>query len=324
MWCWRKRKETRGRHAAMFVHRGAAVGPRCMSEVEPYPLLLLCGVRIRREKRLSHVIGWCMVMIMLSGCALVTSKEDPPLRPVTAQELTTLLQHREAAIQSLKGLFSAKVRGGLLPIAARIEGTVYYRRPNAVRLRGFTPFGGELFDLVQINDRYKLRLPQEGKVYVGHRSDMNELGKLARLSQLSVWAVGGLLGMHSVAKDERVQVVEERDGYRLDVYASAASATGSSRTPIRRLWFDRRLLVVHEEWLGTGGEVEATIQYDDFRPLDKVGPTSTQAMSEQDVRLFRPYKISLEDGRGQGSVQVTFHEIHHNLAIKIDDIGEIS
>ncbi|MBX3330206.1 MAG: hypothetical protein KF722_07385 [Nitrospira sp.] len=261
---------------------------------------------------------------MLTGCTLTTPKEELPLRQVTAQELTVLLRHREAAIQSLKGLFSAKVRGGFIPIASRVEGAVYYRRPNALRMRGFTPFGNELFDFVQADDLYKLRLPLEGKTYAGHQSDMKDIGKLARFSQLSVWAVGGVLGTNSIARDEVVKVVEEKGRYRLDVYGSATGGTNPSRLPIRRLWFDRRLLVVQEDWLGANGEVEATIQYDDFRPLEEAGSIPAQTVGDQDVRLFRPFKISLEDGRGQGSVHVTFHEMHHNQAIRAEDLGQIS
>ncbi|HEU5408299.1 MAG TPA: hypothetical protein VFU48_11075 [Nitrospira sp.] len=263
--------------------------------------------------------------LLFAACALFAPKhEAPPLKQVTAEELTVLLHQREAAVHSMKGLFSAKVRGGLIPIASRVEGAVYYRRPNALRLRGFTPLGNELFDFVQADDLYKLRLPLEGKTYAGHQSDMKDAGKLARFSQLSVWAVGGVLGMNSVAKDEMVKVVEEKGRYRLDVYASVTGGTSPSRPPIRCLWFDRRLLVVQEEWFGSSGEVEATIQYDDFRPLEEVGSISAEAMGDQDVRLFRPFKISLEDGRGQGSVLVTFHEMHHNQAIRAEDLGQIS
>src|SRR6187549_2282445 len=118
--------------------------------------------------------------LLLTACALFVPKhESPLLKQVTAQELTALLRQREAAIQSLKGLFSAKVRGGLIPIASRVEGTVYYRRPNALRLRGFTSLGNELFDFVQADDLYKLRLPYERKTYTGHQSDMKDAGKLA-------------------------------------------------------------------------------------------------------------------------------------------------
>ncbi|MBI3355843.1 MAG: hypothetical protein HY038_03565 [Nitrospirae bacterium] len=96
---------------------------------------------------------------LLAGCALFQPAPESPLKRATAEELTALLRQREAAIHSMKGLFSAKVRGGFIPIASRLEGAVYYRRPNALRLRGFTSIGSELFEFVQADDLYKLRLP---------------------------------------------------------------------------------------------------------------------------------------------------------------------
>ena len=316
MWCWRRRRGVEDRQAATLAQR--ALDP------DRSLLSFSCKTHGSGNNKLAYFIGLCIVTVILAGCTLMTPKEELPLRQVTAQELTALLRHREAAVQSLKGLFSAKVRGGLIPIASRVEGTVYYRRPNALRLRGFTPLGSELFDFVQADDLYKLRLPLEGKTYTGSKSDMKDAGKLARFSQLSVWAVGGMLGTNSIARDEMVQVVEERGRYRLDVYAPATRVTSPSRLPIRHLWFDHRLFVVQEEWLGSSGEVEATIQYDDFRPLEELGSVTAQAMGDQDVRLFRPFKISIEDGRGQGTVQVTFHEMHHNQTLRPEDLGQIS
>jgi hypothetical protein len=332
MWSWRRKREASGRQGSMLAQRAHKIhrmvitmgGARCMRAVEPYPPLLPWRGENSRPTRPAHFTGLCIAIVMLAGCTLVTPQDELPLRQVTAQELTALLRQREAAIQSLKGLFSAKVRGGLIPIASRVEGTVYYRRPNTLRLRGFSPFGQELFEFVQAEDRFKLRVPFEGKTYTGHQSDMKDLGKLARFSQLSVWAVGGVLGTNVIAKDEMVKVAEERDRYRLDVYAPLTGVTSPSRPPNRRLWFDRRLLVVQEEWLGSSGEVEATIQYDDFRPLEESGSLLTQTVGEQDVRLFRPFKISLEDGRGQGTVHITFHEMHHNQALRAEDLGQIS
>lgn len=334
MWCWRRKTEARGSQVSMLAQRAHKIqrmmitmgSARCMRAVGPYPPLLPCrGERAENRKtRLAHLVGVCIATFMVAGCAFTTSKEELPLRPVTVQELTALLRHREAAIQSLKGLFSAKVRGGLIPIASRVEGTVYYRRPNALRLRGFTPLGNELFDFVQADDLYRLRLPLEGKTYAGQQSDMKGGGKLARFSQLTVWAIGGVLGTNSIARDEMAKLVEEKGRYRLDVYSSTSGGTSPLRLPVRRLWFDRRLLVVQEEWLGTSGEVEATIQYDDFRLLEEVGSLPAQAMGDQDVRLFRPFKISLEDGRGQGTVQVIFHEMHHNQSMRAEDLGPIS
>lgn len=268
---------------------------------------------------LVFVIG---PLALLTGCAGFGPKEELPLKRVSVEDLTAVLRQRDAAVHSMKGLFSAKVRGGLIPILSRVEGTVHYRRPNALRLKGFTPFGGELFEFVQADEWYRLRLPMEGKVYTGSQADLKDQGSLARFSQLSAWAIGGLLGANALARDETAKLVLERSRYRLDVYGVIRGTGHSSRALIRRLWFDQRLLVVQEDRLGEDGQVEATIHYDDFRSLDERGAASSQAIADTDVRLLRPFKISLEDGRGQGAVQVNFHELHQNQTITAEDLGQ--
>ena len=257
-----------------------------------------------------------------TGCALFRPASEAPFKQATAEDLTALLRQREAAMRSMKGLFSAKVRGGFIPVTSRVEGAVYYRRPNALRLRGFTPIGSELFEFVQADNLYKLRLPTMGRVLTGRRSEMGEMGKLARPFQLSVWAMGGLIGTGMIEKGETVRLEKDGDRYRLDVYAPADGSTPGS-VLARRLWFDRRtLLVVKEDRLAASGEVEATIQYEDFRPVDDPEPRLSSA-KVTDPRLLRPFKISLEDGHGQGSVQVTFHEIQSNRVIRAEDLGQV-
>jgi outer membrane lipoprotein-sorting protein len=276
---------------------------------------------------LRSIIGVASVAAVLIGvgCALVTPTEEPSLKRATAEDLTSLLRQREASLHSMKGLFSAKLRGGILPITSRVEGVVYYRRPNAMRLRGFlAPIGSELFELVQADDLYKLRLPTMGRVLTGRQSEMRDMGKLARPFQLSVWAMGGVLGNGTIAKGETVKLAEDGDRYRLDVYTAAEGAEKGAILA-RRLWFDRRtLLVVREERLAPSGEVDATIEYDDFRPLDDPEFRTSPGKVATDSRLLRPFKISLEDGRGQGSVQVTFHEILPNQVLKAEDLGQVS
>ncbi len=273
-------------------------------------------------RRLVVVLLLLGSLTLLAGCAVLSPKEERPLKRVTVEDLTGLLRQRDAAVHSMKGLFSAKVRGGLIPILSRVEGTVYYRRPNALRLKGFTPFGGELFEFVQADEWYKLRLPTEGKVYAGSQADLKDQGNLARFSQLSVWAIGGLLGANALTRDETAKLMLERDRYRLDVYGTVHGVGPSSRSLIRRLWFDHRLLVVQEDRLGGDGEIEARIHYDDFRPLDGGGRVSPQAIAEAEARFLRPFKISLEDGRGKGAVQVVFHELHQNQTITAEDLGQ--
>ena len=61
-------------------------------------------------------LAFCLCTFALatsSGCAVFASREEVPLKQATVEELTALLSQREAAIQTMKGLFSAKVRGGI-------------------------------------------------------------------------------------------------------------------------------------------------------------------------------------------------------------------
>lgn len=273
--------------------------------------------------RVTHHASLALLLCLLvTACTTAPVHEEAGLKQATAEELATLLRQREAAIHTMKGLFSAKVRGGLIPISTRVEGAVYYRRPNNMRLRGFTPIGGELFEFVQADELYMLRLPTMGRVLSGRQSDMSEMGKLARPFELSVWAIGGLLGTSAIGKDETTKLVEEGARYRLDVFGPRPGAATTDRQLLRRMWFDRRtLLVVQEERLNGSGEMDASIQYEDFRSISE---TALPANGNGDARLLRPFKISLEDGRGQGSVQVTFHEIISNQELKSEELGRVS
>ena len=265
----------------------------------------------------STIVVALLALTLLSGCSLFAPSEEVRLKQATVKELVDVLSQREAAIRTMKGLFSAKVRGGIIPIASRVEGAVYYRRPNAMRLRGFTAVGSELFEFVQADGQFRLRLPTMGRVLSGSPSDMSEMGKLARPFQLSVWAMGGVLGTGTIAKDETVALVEEGDRYRMEVFGPSPSGAQLMR---RLLWFERQaLLVVREDRLTESGAVEATIQYEDFRTIGEAETIS----SAGDRRLLRPFKILLEDGKGQGSVQVTFHEMIPNQPLTATDLAQL-
>lgn len=323
MWYW-LRKRASGR-ASVLTQRAVEDDPRWTRAVEAHPpaRFAVMGGGKRGEARnfrntlFNPIVVSVLAITLLSGCALFAPREEVQLKQATVEELTALLSQREAAIQTMKGLFSAKVQGGIIPIASRMEGTVYYRRPDAMRLRGFTAVGSELFEFVQAEDQFRLRLPTMGRVLSGSPSDMSEMGKLARPFQLSVWAMGGVLGIGTIAKDETVALVEEGNRYRLEV--SGPSPNGA-QTMRRRLWFERQtLLVVQEDRLTESGAVEATIQYEDFRAIGGAEAIS----SAGDGRLLRPFKILLEDGKGQGSVQVTFHEMIPNQPLKATDLGHV-
>lgn len=323
MWFWRSTCAGIGRRVSGAALHSVAQG-RCLGNGMPrcYGRGARVNMRageIRRPNQSSRGAGRgaiVLVLFLLAGCGTLLPREEAQLKHATVEELTSLLRQREASVQTMKGLFSARVRGGIIPIATRVEGAVYYRRPNALRMRGFTTIGSELFEFVQADDQFMLRLPTMGRVLSGNPNDMSEMGKLARPFQLSVWAMGGVLGTGTIAADESVQLSEEGDQYRLDV--SSQSGNGASVLS-RRLWFDRRtFLVVKEDRLTETGEVDATIQYEDFRAIGGVSDPSSMS----DGRLLRPFKITLEDGRGRGSVQVLFHELIPNATLKPTELAQ--
>jgi hypothetical protein len=278
-----------------------------------------------RSRELFRAVALVFVIGIVAGCSLFVTRDEEPLRQATLEELTALLAERQAAVRSMKGLFTAKLTGGILPIGQRVEGTVLYQRPDAIRLRGFTAFGGELFEFVQADDVYRLRLPTMGREFNGRRSEADRMGKLARAFQLSVWAMSGVIGITAISPSEKALLVEDGDRYRLDVFA--ADGVEGAPSPGRRIWFDRRLwVVVREERLSPGGGIDAILQYDDFRPVGKGSPDTISPVSQERGRnndLLRPFKISMKDGQGAGSVQLIFHEIIPNPPLQPEELGRI-
>ncbi|WP_447972682.1 hypothetical protein [Nitrospira sp. Kam-Ns4a] len=253
-----------------------------------------------------------------TGCASWRAKPAQPAEQATAERLTGLLKEREAAIETMKGLFSAKLSGPGVPFAHHLEGAMYYRRPRFLRLQGFNRLGGELFEFVLGDDLYRLRLAATGQVYSGRVQDLEQNDKIGRPFQLSVLAVSETIAVESVREGQHVLLSEEGDRYRLDVFAG-----GTSGLPVRQIWFDRPTLhVVQEYRLTPTGEVEAMLEFEDYRPIGVPGATATGAAASDAFKpVLRPFKVTIKDGHGQGTLLLTFKEIVPNPSLRPEDLG---
>lgn len=278
------------------------------------------------------VSGWCMINFAffilhfalaatLVGCAQFRAE---PVQEATAEQLAGLLRQREAEIQSMKGLFQAQISGLGLPIAQRVEGSVLFRRPNTYRLQGFDRMGGPLFDLVRGADSYSLRL--RGKVYNGRLEDLGRAERMGAPLRLSLWAMSGLVGTEAFSKDDSLLLQEDGEWYRLDVLGPGEG--GASR----RLWFDRRSLqVIREDRFLPTGQLEATMQFEDFRPVEEMptGQAATEVTSNgppasagrEPGKMVKPFVITIQDGQGRGTLRLTFHEIVPNPRLEPTDLG---
>lgn len=263
-------------------------------------------------------------VLLLAGCSLWTKPQVPvletPLQEATLERLMGLLQEREAEIQTLKGLFGAQIQGPGIPGTQRVEGAVVYHRPDALRLRGFNRLGMRLFELAVEEDRYTLRL-LNGKVLTGNMTDLNRVEKIARPFRLSLLAMTGITGTPPVAKDERAVLTEEAERYRLDVFAPGNGVNGSS-IPYRRIWFERRWLhVVQEDRLSPTGDIDATVSFDDFRPVNLIPDGVTAQIGASSMKsVLRPFVIRAEETQGPSSLHLTFREMAPNRPLTAEEL----
>lgn len=254
--------------------------------------------------------------MLLSGCAWFQQAPEAPRKEATAEQLTGLLQEREASIQTMKGLFRAQIAGSGIPIAQRVEGAMYFRRPEALRLQGFNQMGGKLFEFSQNKTHYRLDLPAEGKRFAGSLEELQQ-AKIGRLLQLSRWAVGGVVGGDSSMDGSRAILSEDGDRYRLEVFQSAPDGR-----LLRRLWFERQSLqVVQEERLRKNGEVEASMTFEDYRGIP-AAPGAVPSVDDGAGGATRmPFKVTVVDRIDSGSMVLTFHEIVLNPVLKPEELG---
>jgi hypothetical protein len=131
----------------------------------------------------------------------------------------------------------------------------------------------------------------------------------------------GIIGTPSVAMNERAELKEEGERYRLDVFASGNGMNGSD-SPYRRIWFDRRSLhVVQEDRLTPIGEIEASVHFEDFRPVNLSPDNSAVQTGALTVKIvLKPFVIRAEDSQGPSSIQLLFHEISPNMPLTPEEL----
>lgn len=287
---------------------------------------MCCWGNEKRKMRLSGLFAIFILpfVLLLPGCSLRAKPQVPmlesPLQEATLERLMGLLQEREAEIQTLKGLFGAQIQGPGIPGTQRVEGAVVYHRPDALRLRGFNRLGMRLFELAVGEDRYTLRLIN-GKVLTGNMTDLNRVEKIARPFRLSLLAMTGITGTPPVSKNERAILTEEADRYRIDVFVSGNGIDGPDM-PYRRIWFERRLLhVVQEERLTPTGDIEATVHFDDFRPVNLTPDGATAQIGTSSVKsVLRPFVIRAEESQGPSSLHLMFREMAPNMPLTAEEL----
>lgn len=254
----------------------------------------------------SLVLG----VALLAGCAktLVVPPVSVAPSPVTAEELVAKLQEREAAVRTLKAIFTVEASGRAIKSPQRMEAALVYQRPGTIRLQAFARLGFPLFDLRLSDGQYHLLFPLQGKRQEGAIADLDRKGGIGAPVTLGLSAMMGSLGGVIVSTDQ-VLLREENNQYVLDVMAEP-----NLNRVARRLWVLQKTLdIVRQDLFDASGNVAATMLYQDSRV---VGTTSAGP-------LTWPSRVLAEDAQGRATLVLTVHDIMPNPELTSQDWGPL-
>jgi len=254
----------------------------------------------------AHIFGVGIFLVILSSCAAIPERSVSPVPAQTSAQIIETLQKREAKVLSLKGLFHAEIDGKGMTFAHSLQGSILYQRPDHYRIKGFTRFGGLVFDFVMVGEWYALRIQDQPKPIIGGMDNFQQLGNLRLPVFLSLRAIEVLLGKLPFSS-EGVGAVQVKDGgYQFDIPPDP-STPGSIFT--QRILIDQGSLQVRQlEYVHPHGESVVSIQTSDYRPVGGGGGGKVDP-------IILPFTVAAEDRVEAGKITLEFQEMKANETI---------
>lgn len=245
-------------------------------------------------------------LTLLSSCETVPERTFSPVPELTSSQIIQTLQEREAKVVSLKGLFQAEIDGKGMPFAQSLQGSIFYQRPDHYRIKGFTRFGGLVFDFVLAGEWYALRVQDHSKPIVGGMDDFQRLGELRLPVLLSLRAIEVVLGKLPLGSEGFVAVQANDGVYQFDIPPNPST---SESTFTQRILIEEGSLQIQQlEFVHHNGESVVSIQTSDFRPVSAAGTGG------DDFHIL-PFTVVAEDRIQAGKISLEFQEMKANVAI---------
>lgn len=267
----------------------------------------------------------CLLIVLIAGCGPRYSvAPEPPLRSASLRDLLDRLDRRTQSIQTLKALMKVSTER-----QAGVTASLLFSRSSegvapSLRLKGFDPFGGTLFDLIWSNNRVLLTIPSQGRVLEGAPDKRGvpslpaELGLEAAELRLAVSAIVG-----PFLESGDIPVLEQVGSNYL-IHVIRVSGGGGQLT--KRLWIERThfRLIREEMFERTGSTVvpdsaavsedEATVvEYLDYRPQSV--PAGAEIEWPDRLVITKPRAGTGEEHR----LELKFIEVHPNAAISSEE-----
>lgn len=251
-------------------------------------------------QRFVSIVCWGLFLMMLSSCTTVPDRKTFPVSPQTSAKIIKTLRAREANVVSLKGLFQAELEGKGMAFSQSFQGTILYQRPDQFRIKGFTRFGGLVFDFVLSHGFYALHVKDQPKPIVGGMDNFQRLGELRLPVLLSLRAIETVLGKLPLPSENFLVVRQGDETYQFDI---PPDPSGNGATLSQRLVIDQRSLQVRQlDYVTPEGEPVVSIRTSDFRRV-------RDGAQVESVTILLPFEVQAEDHVEAGSITLEFMEI---------------
>ena len=268
-----------------------------------------------------------ILVLVFYGCLgrQVKPTEAPPVFPNrTADEILAIVGSRAHTIQQIKALITIRFEGKQVLIPAlsgrSLEAALWVERsgrsarpaggreqPGQVRLQGFNPVGGVLFDLVSQNGRLKLSAPGRTKEIQTTLEEM--LAREEEKSSFSSLLLDALAGGGQPATRPSEFSAIEQTGGEVILYQFALNTDGRAHLA-RKYWLEaNRLLAQQAVYFDPSGRTSLTVLYNDYQPVQFPGGAINAPGGALEV--FWPHEISM-NLNGRSLVVTTFREVKLN------------
>ncbi len=269
---------------------------------------------------------WALIavifVLILTGCfgSYVKPPEPPPiLKNWTADEILGVVSRRAQAVQQVKTLITIQIErkrpaGFFLP-GQGLQATLWAERPRQIRLQGFNPVGGILFDLVSEDGHLQFSAPGQPKEV---QTTLEELlirkGEKSSFSSELLDALAG--GGQPLMRPSEFSAVEQIGG-EIILYQFLLNTDGKAHL-IRKYWLEGgRLLTKQAVYFDPSGHSSVTVLYHDYQPIisPRGAPISPGGfiVSPDGARSegFWPREITVTLN-GQSRLVITFNEVKLN------------
>ena len=241
------------------------------------------------------------------SCAIISERVISPIPAQISAEIIKKLSQREANLMSLKGLFNAEVDVEGMAFTQSLQGSILYKRPNQYRIKGFTRFGGLVFDFVLSEGFYALRVEDHPRPIIGGVGNFEKLGEFRLPVLLSLRAIKVVLGKLSLESERIIAAKVDGNTYQFDMSPVSKIVRASF---YQRIMVDRVSLQIRQlDYMGAEGKTVVSIHTSDFRQV--------RDGSSSELRTFNfPFDVRVEDRIEVGSIALEFQEIKANVPLE--------